>query len=285
MLAQEKGTCSGSDLYFQARSEYANQLLYYLTSCGYYYTDYNYRIERNDYGNFLILYVCNGRLSIRSGTTTAVAGPGQVAFLDCHHPHEYHTIGNTEFIWLHMDGCNTAQMYEFAYKQHGSFVFNLPAAENVKKQLYAFIYAYRNHQTVNEFRRSEKLYALLISLIDGDAGNDLSSEAGENTGRIQEAIRFMEENYEQDISLEDTAAHVNMSKYHFSRLFKKQCGVSPHEFLVLTRLNRAQYLLKTTNLPVKVIAQNVGYRSAATFTNAFIDRVGLSPTNFRQSPI
>ena len=67
-----------------------------------------------------------------------------------------------------------------------------------------------------------------------------------------------------------------MSKYHFSRLFKKVCGYSPYEFLILTRLNRAKYLLKTTSLPIKVIAQNVGYQSVTTFTNAFTDRLGIS---------
>ena len=49
MLGKERGTVSGSDLYFQTPSEMARRMLYYMTSCGYYYTDYDYRIEREDY--------------------------------------------------------------------------------------------------------------------------------------------------------------------------------------------------------------------------------------------
>ena len=283
MLAKEPGTCSGSDLYFQTPSENARRMLYYMTSCGYYYTDFDYRIQREDYGNFLLLYICSGRLSVRSENTTIVAKAGQVGFLNCHLPHEYHTIGNTEFVWLHMDGVNITQIYEQISKRYGGFVFDLPCAKSIKEQIYKIVYACRNNQLPNEFRLSEKLYALLISFLDGAPEESLTRANDDE--RIAAAIQFIEGNYESDISLEDAAQRVNMSKYHFSRLFKKVCGYSPYEFLILTRLNRAKYLLKTTNLPIKVIAQNVGYQSVTTFTNAFTDRVGISPARFRQYPI
>lgn len=95
-------------------------------------------------------------------------------------------------------------------------------------------------------------------------------------------MRFMREEYMNPISLTDVAAHVNMSQYHFSRLFKRDCGYSPHEYLILTRLNRAKHLLKTTELPVKIIARKVGYQNVSSFTNAFTERVGISPTLFRK---
>lgn len=283
MLAKEPGTCSGSDLYFQTPSDNARRILYYMTSCGYYYTDFDYRIQREDYGNFLLFYVCGGRLSVRSENTTLVARAGQVGFLNCHLPHEYHTIGSTEFVWLHMDGVNTAQIYEQIAKRHNGFVFNLPGADSVKDQIYEMVYACRNGQLPNEFRLSEKLYGLLISFLDG--APDESRAGADDDERIAAAIQFIQRNYESNLSLEDAAQSVNMSKYHFSRLFKKVCGYSPYEFLILTRLNRAKYLLKTTSLPIKVIAQNVGYQSVTTFTNAFTDRVGISPARFRQYPI
>ena len=153
MLAKERGTCAGSDLYFQTPSEHARRLLYYMTSCGAYYTDYDYRIEREDYGNFLLFYICAGRLSVRSGETTLVAGPGQVGFLNCHLPHEYHTIGATEFVWLHMDGVNTAQIHEYVCQRYGGFVFDIPCAETIKEQIYEMVYACRNHQLPQRYRR------------------------------------------------------------------------------------------------------------------------------------
>ena len=282
MLVHETGTCSGSDLYFSTPSEYARRMLFYMSTCGYYYTNYDYRIEREDYHNYMLFYICDGRLSLRSGSQTMVASAGQVGFLNCHEPHEYHTIGNTEFVWLHLDGSNTADFYEQAVQMHGGFVFDTPYAEQIKNGIYEIVFAFRNDQTLSEVRLSQKLYTLLTATVD-----TASQEAGqaEENDTVSKAMHFIQEQYMNPISLLDVATHVNMSQFHFSRLFKKDCGYSPHEYLILTRLNRAKHLLKTTGLPFKVIAQKVGYQNVSSFTNAFTDRVGISPTLFRKYSI
>ena len=282
MLVHETGTRSGSDLYFSTPSEYARRMLFYMSTCGYYYTNYDYRIEREDYHNYMLFYICDGRLSLRSGSQTMVASAGQVGFLNCHEPHEYHTIGNTEFVWLHLDGSNTADFYQQAVQMHGGFVFDTPYAEQIKNGIYEIVFAFRNEQTLSEVRLSQKLYTLLTAMVD-----TASQEAGqtEENDTVSKAMHFIQEQYMNPISLLDVATHVNMSQFHFSRLFKKDCGYSPHENLILTRLNRAKHLLKTTGLPVKVIAQKVGYQNVSSFTNAFTDRVGISPTLFRKYSI
>ena len=282
MLVHETGTCSGSDLYFSTPSEYARRMLFYMSTCGYYYTNYDYRIEREDYHNYMLFYICDGRLSLRSGSQTMVASAGQVGFLNCHEPHEYHTIGNTEFVWLHLDGSNTADFYQQAVQMHGGFVFDTPYAEQIKNGIYEIVFAFRNEQTLSEVRLSQKLYTLLVATVD-----TASQEAGqaEENDTVSKAMHFIQEQYMNPISLLDVATHVNMSQFHFSRLFRKDCGYSPHEYLILTRLNRAKHLLKTTGLPVKVIAQKVGYQNVSSFTNAFTDRVGISPTLFRKYSI
>ena len=282
MLVHETGTCSGSDLYFSTPSEYARRMLFYMSTCGYYYTNYDYRIEREDYHNYMLFYICDGRLSLRSGSQTMVASAGQVGFLNCHEPHEYHTIGNTEFVWLHLDGSNTADFYQQAVQMHGGFVFDTPYAEQIKNGIYEIVFAFRNEQTLSEVRLSQKLYTLLTAMVD-----TASQEAGqtEENDTVSKAMHFIQEQYMNPIPLLDVATHVNMSQFHFFRLFRKDCGYSPHEYLILTRLNRAKHLLKTTGLPVKVIAQKVGYQNVSSFTNAFTDRVGISPTLFRKYSI
>lgn len=279
MLVHETGTCSGSDLYFSTPSEYARRMLFYMSTCGYYYTNYDYRIEREDYHNYMLFYICAGRLSVTGEQQTHVATAGQVGFLNCHKPHEYHTIGSAEFVWLHLDGSNTADFYQQAVRQHDGFVFDLPCAEQIKNGLYEIIFSFRNQQVPSETRLSQKIYTLLTTLVDNAAAE---SSLPDERDPVSCAMHFIQQKYAEPISLDDVAAHANMSRYHFSRLFKKACGYPPHEYLILTRLNRAKHLLKTTDLPVKAIARKVGYQNESSFTNAFTDRVGIPPTLFRK---
>lgn len=284
MALIENGVCSGSDIYFQTPSENARRFLYYMTSCGCYFTDYDYRIEREDYHNYLIFFVRGGRLSVRSESRTMVAHAGQLGFLDCHEPHEYHTIGNTEFVWLHLDGANTADFYRHALDLYGGFVFDSPRAEEIGEQLLQFVYACRNDHMPSEAERSKLLYGLLIACID-PAGGAAAARAERQQTPVDAAIALIKARYQEPLSLDDMAAAANMSRYHFSRQFKEACGFSPYEYLILTRLNRAKHLLKSTAKPIKVVAQEVGYHSEAAFTNAFTDRVGLSPSQFRKYPV
>ena len=282
MLVHETGTCSGSDLYFSTPSEYARRMLFYMSTCGYYYTNYDYRIEREDYHNYMLFYICDGRLSVTSGGQTMVASAGQAGFLNCHEPHEYHTIGNTEFVWLHLDGSNTADFYQQAVWAHGGFVFDSPYAQEIKNGIYEIIFAFRNEQPFSEVRLSHKIYGLLAAAVDT---NKPENERSAKNDPVAAAMYFIRQQYMNPITLNDVAAYANMSLYHFSRLFKRDCGYSPHEYIILTRLNRAKHLLKTTDLAIKVIAQKVGYQKVSSFTNAFTARVGISPTLFRKYSI
>lgn len=96
MLGFEAGTCNGSDLYFQSPSEQARSMLFYMTSCGYYYTDKDYRIDRSRYpdARYLLMYIRSGRLSVTANNRTIIAHRGQLVVLDCTQPHQYHTIDN-----------------------------------------------------------------------------------------------------------------------------------------------------------------------------------------------
>lgn len=94
MLGFEAGTCNGSDLYFQSPSEQARSMLFYMTSCGYYYTDKDYRIDRSRYpdARYLLMYIRSGRLSVTANNRTIIAHRGQLVVLDCTQPHQYNII-------------------------------------------------------------------------------------------------------------------------------------------------------------------------------------------------
>lgn len=281
MVKRDPGLYTDSVRFFYTPSEKARKLLFYMTSCGYYNTNMEYHIERDNYNSFLICYVCEGQLSFTSEAITKVAQAGQICFLNCHNPHEYHTVGHARFYWLHVDGGNTHAIYRYLLEERGGFVFSAPNAQMTRDSLNEILSLFKNDQTFNETWLSTKLNQVLARLIEDGYSDNLS----QSRSPIAESISFIKKHYAEEISLSDIAGAVNMSRFHFSRRFKSEYGYSPHEYIILMRINRAKHLLTTTTDPVKNIAQSVGYSSAANFTNAFTKHVGFSPTEFRNQPL
>ena len=81
MLVQDKGVISGSEEFHLEPSPMAEKLLYYVTDCGIYFCEYGYRVERENYGNYMLLYVTKGVLAVSTEGTTYLVQEGQVAFL------------------------------------------------------------------------------------------------------------------------------------------------------------------------------------------------------------
>ncbi len=286
MLTNEKGVLPGSDIYLITPSDNAKEMLFYLTSCGHYYTNSDYLIRRDYYHSHLIIYLCEGQMSVTAGNKKEILKAGQMCFLDCLGPHEYRCMGHAEFIWIHLGGSNFPTFHKRILQTYGSFVFTVAHPEETRRQLEQFTYSRRNNQTLSEWRVSEQIYHLLIFLLDQHAADGSNGPGDMHLSEsTRAAMEFIRTNYEKQISLEDIAQAVSLSQYHFSRVFKRDCGYSPHEFLMITRMDRAMYLLKTTELPIKIISRQVGYQNETTFTNAFTGRIGLSPSKFRKFPI
>ncbi|MEM6613819.1 MAG: AraC family transcriptional regulator [Cyanobacteria bacterium P01_C01_bin.72] len=95
-------------------------------------------------------------------------------------------------------------------------------------------------------------------------------------------IEFIQDNLDRSIKLEDLATHLGISKFHFSRLFKKSLGISPHQYVMQQRIELAQELLSKSNLLISDIALECGFSSHAHLDKYFCNFVGMTPTAYRQ---
>jgi AraC family transcriptional regulator len=100
--------------------------------------------------------------------------------------------------------------------------------------------------------------------------------------RVEQARIFIENNFQNELLLEDIAAAAHLSKAHLARKFKEAYQVTPNQFLVEVRLRHAAKLLKTTNLPVKEIVNQVGFYSTSSFIRLFKNEFGTTPMVFRK---
>lgn len=85
------------------------------------------------------------------------------------------------------------------------------------------------------------------------------------------------------VTLAQIAAECNLSVTHFVRLFRRSTGMSPHQWLVKRRIQRAISLLATTDEPIATIALMCGFSSQSHLTRAFTSQLGISPGRWRRS--
>ncbi len=100
--------------------------------------------------------------------------------------------------------------------------------------------------------------------------------------RIVQAKLFIDDNYSENIDLENIADEAFFSKFHFTRLFKKIYGKTPHQYLIAVRIEKAMQLLRA-NVPVSEVCYAVGFESLSSFSGLFKRIAGL-PINIFVTP-
>jgi AraC family transcriptional regulator len=100
--------------------------------------------------------------------------------------------------------------------------------------------------------------------------------------KLQLVIDYINTYLDRDLRLLELAQLVQMSRAHFIRQFKQSTGVSPHQYLIQCRLERAKTLLVTTDLNIAEIAQCSGFSSHSHLSRLFHQYLSLTPYNYRQ---
>lgn len=99
--------------------------------------------------------------------------------------------------------------------------------------------------------------------------------------RVQIAITLMKEDLRREVSLNDLACSVGLSRSRFQHLFKSETRTTPARYLRQLRIARAKGLLETSLLSVKQIQASVGIKDKRHFTQDFKKAYGLTPTKYR----
>lgn len=112
-----------------------------------------------------------------------------------------------------------------------------------------------------------------------------ADEAGHNYYKIQKAIKYIDANYMTKISLSSAANKACISKYHFSRVFKRVTSKTFQDYLNLIRIGKSRELLSSTTLKITEIAFAVGYEDFTHFGRTFKRIVGHAPSHYRKSNV
>lgn len=101
--------------------------------------------------------------------------------------------------------------------------------------------------------------------------------------RAVEAALWIDANAHEPIDLETAASEFGLSPFHFLRLFSNVLGVTPHQYLIRSRLRRAARLLADDTRPITEVALDVGFADLSNFVRTFHRAAAMSPRSFRQA--
>ncbi len=121
-----------------------------------------------------------------------------------------------------------------------------------------------------------------VEVVSGNAKKPAKVTARDRR-RAVEAALWIEAHSHREIELEDIARQAGISPFHFLRSFSSVLGVTPHQYLLRSRLRRAARYLADDDKPVTDVAYDVGFNDLSNFVRTFHRAAGVSPLKFRQA--
>ncbi len=204
--------------------------------------------------------------------------PGQIAtyIADKEFPWEY--------TWVEFDGLRVKEAMDSAGFSVDAPVYHAQYKDlrEIMKDEMLYI---ANHGNQTAFHLIGHLYLFLDAMVRSlgnmsvDKGNKLQDFY------IKEALSYIEQNFQNDISVEGIAGVCGINRSYFGKIFKQRLGKSPQEFLLNYWMIKATELLKLTTLSVGDVSKAVGYENQLHFSRAFKKIYGVSPREWRNQNV
>ncbi len=225
-----------------------------------------------------ILHAQNGRKE--SDTFQIKSGQGFMIF-----PHQVCTyIADYElpweYVWLEFDGLRVKKAIELSGLTPEQPVYKARYKDIAAAMKDEMLYIV-NHKEESSFHLIGHLYLFLDGLVRSSTSARISKGNNLRDFYLKEAFSFIEQNFQNDISVEDIAAFCGLNRSYFGKIFHETMGRTPQEFLISYRMTKAAELLKLTGLSVGDIGNAVGYPNQLHFSRAFKNVYGISPRQWR----
>src|SRR6202007_2931295 len=122
----------------------------------------------------------------------------------------------------------------------------------------------------------------LVEVVSGSTKKPARVTARDRRPAVKAAL-WIDANSHREIELKDAAKQAGISPFHFLRLFSGVLGVTPHQYLVRSRLRHAARLLADRDIAITDVAYDVGFGDLSNFVRTFHRAAGVSPLRFRQA--
>lgn len=279
MKCNETGVLAKSEVYFSSPSQAAKKIYFYPISAGHFFCNNNYHLIRDNYDSLLITHILSGSFTYVKDGKHITARKGDTVILDCYKPHEYYTNDSFESVWIHISGANSTDIFNEIESTEGNLI-KCKDIQHLRKLLFRVFDSMKGETPTTELNYSLDIYKIFTELLNPQSAKTKGEISYEDS--VHKVKEYIAENLNENLTIKDLAKSVNMSSSHFSRVFKQQTGFSPYDYILISRINRAKYLLQTTNMTIASVAYEVGFNSESNFVYYFTENEGISPGKFRK---
>lgn len=153
----------------------------------------------------------------------------------------------------------------------------LSAYEEYKGQRQGYSYAVKGYLSL--------LLAVLyqdVPELSAKERNRMKLSGNRTLEKLDGIFRYVEDNYQKDIQLEDVAGHVGFDVFYFTKFFKKNTDKTFFAFLNEYRVEKAKWILLNEDVPIAELVERSGFGSSKTFYRVFKQATGLSPTQYQK---
>lgn len=233
--------------------------------------------------DFQLLYIASGKAHFYFDGVETIVPAGHMVLYRPRQEQRYYYYGvdQTEVYWVHFTGNNVTNILtHHGFNKGEAVVFTGIHPEY--KQIFL--------QMIQELKLCKADYEtaltchlqLLFIFIDRFSRQNQSDRPCPFAKEMDIAVRYFQENYRQNIRIDQYAAAHGMSAGWFIRTFKEYTGLTPARYLLSLRMSHSQDLLENTDCSIAEIAEIVGYENPLYFSRVFKKQTGISPSGYRK---
>ncbi|MFG6149706.1 helix-turn-helix domain-containing protein [Halobacillus sp. B23F22_1] len=239
--------------------------------------------NRRDTGKFIFQYTISGKGAIHINGKLHNLAPGQAFIVNIPGNYRYFLPDDSdkwEFIYLTLYGDVVEYYWNLIQKKAGNILYFQPDAFPITEFLELFKMA-SNHNISNAHQASGYAYQFTMELYHYCSA--LEHNMTHWPDEMIEAAMFAKNHYAEDIGPDDMAVSSGISRYHFTRQFKKLANQTPIQYLTDIRINKAKELMQNTKYSAEDIAQSIGYQNSNYYNKVFKKVTGMTPGQYKKS--
>ncbi len=261
--------------------------------------DTSWSMEPNRHEFFEMVYIKKGHAVFEIAGKPAPIGPNDIVIIKPNQSHKFivQSQEGCEFIVLSFKFLNQRNS-EFSEvpledflnfvsgKESGAFITLKVSQKNEIINILNRILKERVNNEIGSEFLNHLLVMELFVFISRALKMEWESSIKDKSPKVRELIRisakYINNNFERDITISDIAKYVFLSSSYFTRAFKEEMGVSPMNYLLSVRIDRAKEMLTDSDLKISDIALSIGFSNQQRFNEIFKKHTGITPLQYRK---